>query len=74
MLLAARSMVALKRLEKDVLVYLVHSRIRGSRQTGSCLYHALENDLTGSYRGSRADAGRVAAEQVETELTNALDS
>jgi hypothetical protein len=74
MLLAARSMVALKRLEKDVLVYRSLGEFEAHGKLARVSYQAFRNDLTEVTAEVEPMLARLPQSKLKAELTNALDS
>src|SRR5258706_5084530 len=74
MVLAARSMVALKRLEKDVLVYRSLGEFEAHGKLARVSYQAFRNDLTEVTAEVEPMLARLPQSKLKAELTNALDS
>lgn len=74
MLLASRSMAALKRLEKDVLVYRSLGDFEASGKLARVSYQAFRNDLSEVTAEVEPILTRLPQGKLKAELTNALDS
>jgi hypothetical protein len=73
-ILAARSMVALKRLEKDVLVYRSLGEFEANGKLARVSYQAFRNDLNEVTGEVEPLLARLPQSKLKTELSNALDS
>jgi hypothetical protein len=74
MALAARSIVALKRLEKDVLVYRSLGDFEGNGKLARVSYQAFRNDLNEVTSEVEALMARLPESRLKAELDNALAS
>jgi hypothetical protein len=72
--LAARSMVALKRLEKDVLVYRSLGEFEANGKLARVSYQAFRKDLNEVTAEVEPLLARLPAGKLRTELDNALAS
>jgi hypothetical protein len=71
---AARSIVALKRLEKDVLVYRSLGDFEGNGKLARVSYQAFRNDLNEVTAEVEALLARLPESRLKAELGNALAS
>ena len=71
---AARSIVALKRLEKDVLVYRSLGDFDGNGKLARVSYQAFRNDLNEVTAEVEAQLARLPESRLKAELGNALAS
>jgi hypothetical protein len=71
---AARSIVALKRLEKDVLVYRSLGDFEGKGKLARVSYQAFRNDLNEVTAEVEAQLARLPESRLKAELGNALAS
>ena len=74
MVLAARSMAALKRLEKDVLVYRSLGEFESNGKLAKVSYQAFKNDLTEVTAEVEPLLSRLPQSKLKAELGNALAS
>ena len=74
MVLAARSIVALKRLEKDVLVYRSLGDFEANGKLARVSYQAFRNDLNEVSAEVEPLLARLPQSKLKTELGNALAS
>jgi hypothetical protein len=74
MVLAARSMFALKRLEKDVLVYRSLGDFEANGKLARVSYQAFRNDLKEVTAEVEPVLSRLPQGRLKTELSNALAS
>ena len=74
MYLAARSIGALKRLEKDVLIYRSLGDFEASGRLARVSYQAFRNDLNQVTSEVEPMLARLPQSKLKTELTNALAS
>ena len=74
MVLVARSMVALKRLEKDVLVYRSLGEFEANGKLAKVSYQAFKNDLTEVTAEVEPLLSRLPQSKLKAELGNALAS
>jgi hypothetical protein len=74
MVLASRSLVALKRLEKDVLVFRSLGDFEANGKLARVSYQAFRNDLNEVSAEVEPLISRLPESKVKTELTNALAS
>lgn len=72
--LAARSMFALKRLEKDVLIYRSLGDFEANGKLARVSYQAFRNDLNEVSNEVEAMLSRLPQSKLKTELGNALAS
>ena len=72
--LAARSMFALKRLEKDVLIYRSLGDFEANGKLARVSYQAFRNDLNEVSSEVEAMLSRLPQSKLKTELGNALAS
>jgi hypothetical protein len=72
--LAARSMFALKRLEKDVLIYRSLGDFEANGKLARVSYQAFRNDLNEVSSEVEAMLSRLPQSKIKTELGNALTS
>ena len=73
-ILAARSMVALQRLEKDVLVYRSLGEFEANGKLARVSYQAFRNDLTEVTAEVEPLLSRMPQSKLKAELGNALAS
>ena len=71
---AARSIVALKRLEKDVLIYRSLGDFEGNGKLARVSYQAFRNDLNEVATEVEAQLARLPESKLKAELGNALAS
>ena len=74
MVLAARSMAALKRLEKDVLVYRSLGEFEANGKLAKVSYQAFRNDLNEVTAEVEPILSRLPQSKLKAELGNALAS
>ena len=74
MVLAARSMAALKRLEKDVLVYRSLGEFEANGKLAKVSYQAFRNDLNEVTAEVEPMLSRLPQSKLKAELGNALAS
>lgn len=72
--LAARSMFALKRLEKDVLIYRSLGEFEANGKLARVSYQAFRNDLNEVSSEVESILSRLPQSKLKTELGNALAS
>ena len=74
MILASRSIAALKRLEKDVLVYRSLGELEANGKLARVSYQVFRNDLNEVTSEVEALLARLPESRLKAELTNALAS
>src|SRR5260370_13701827 len=73
-ILAARAIAALKRLDKDVLVYRSLGAFEENAQLARGAFQAFRNDLGGVTAEVEPLLSRLPQSRMKTEMRNALDS